>query len=193
MRGSSAGARMTAQAAAEAAVDAVGCGYDATADLRLARAKPAGRLVELADGARPRDLALPGSAVVRGVPAGIAADKGERTRFRSDVLSFAQMSEQVNQSLALAGKIPSGAFNAMFDYRGCWHRDAAATRSLCFDGRFIELYSVEAVRAQLALQERVKQDVPPCWDPQALAEYVTPSISYPSVCAMSRLRDGWAN
>jgi hypothetical protein len=59
----------------------------------------------------------------------------------------------------------------MFDYRGCWHRDAAATRSLCFDGRFVELYSVEAVRAQLALQDRVKQDLPPFWDPPALAEY----------------------
>ncbi|XP_062181034.1 MACPF domain-containing protein NSL1-like [Phragmites australis] len=100
-------------------------------------------------------------AVVVDVPVGIVADEGERTRFRSDVLSFVQMAEQVNQSLSLAGKIPSGAFNAMFDYRGCWHRDAAATRSLCFDGRFVELYSVEAVRAQLALQDRVKQDVPP--------------------------------
>ncbi|KAK3134870.1 hypothetical protein QOZ80_5BG0411820 [Eleusine coracana subsp. coracana] len=164
-------ARMSAQAAAEAAVGAVGCGYDLTCDLRLARAKPAGRLVDL-DGARGRDLALPGGAVVRGAPAGIAADKGERARFRSDVLSFAQMSEQVNQSLSLAGKIPSGAFNAMFDYRGCWHRDAAATRSLCFDARFVELYTVEAARAQLALRERVKQDVPTFWDPRALAEFI---------------------
>ncbi|RLN30882.1 MACPF domain-containing protein NSL1-like [Panicum miliaceum] len=170
MRGSS-GARMTAQGAAEAAVGAVGCGYDLTGDLRLARAKPAGRLVEV-DAGRARELSLPGGAVVAGVPAGIVADKGERTRFRSDVLSFAQMAEQVNQSLSLAGKIPSGAFNAMFDYRGCWHRDAAATRSLCFDGRFVGLYSVEAVRAQLALQDRVKEDLPPFWDPPALAEFI---------------------
>ncbi|XP_062232107.1 MACPF domain-containing protein NSL1-like [Phragmites australis] len=169
MRGS--GARMTAQAAAEAAVGAVGCGYDLTGDLRLGRAKPAGRLVGI-DGARTRELLLPGGAVVADVPVGIVADKGERTRFRSDVLSFVQMAEQVNQSLSLAGKIPSGAFNAMFDYRGCWHRDAAATRNLCFDGRFVELYSVEAVRAQLALQDRVKQDVPPFWDPPALAEFI---------------------
>ncbi|KAG2617613.1 MACPF domain-containing protein NSL1-like [Panicum virgatum] len=170
MRGPS-GARMTAQGAAEAAVGAVGCGYDLTGDLRLARAKPAGRLLEV-DAAPARELSLPGGAVVAGVPAGIVADKGERTRFRSDILSFAQMAEQVNQSLSLAGKIPSGAFNAMFDYRGCWHRDAAATRSLCFDGRFVELYSVEAVRAQLALQDRVKQDLPPFWDPPALAEFI---------------------
>jgi hypothetical protein len=56
----------------------------------LARARPAGRLVEL-DTARARELSLPGGAVVAGVPAGIVADKGERTRFRSDVLSFAQV------------------------------------------------------------------------------------------------------
>ncbi|KAL6848965.1 hypothetical protein ACP4OV_021548 [Aristida adscensionis] len=164
------GGLMAAQAAAEAAVGAVGCGYDLTRDLRLGRAKPAGRLVEVGGGAR--ELALPGGAVVAGVPAGIVADKGERTRFRSDVLSFAQMAEHVNQSLSVSGKIPSGAFNAMFDYRGCWHKDAAATRSLCFDGRFVELYSVEAARASLALQGRVRRDLPPQWDPKALAEFI---------------------
>jgi hypothetical protein len=83
---------MTAQEAAEAAVGAVGCGYDLTGDLRLGRAKPVGRLVEIdAAPARARDLTLPGGAVVPGVPSGIVADKGERTRFRSDVLSFAQV------------------------------------------------------------------------------------------------------
>lgn len=165
------GARMTAQEAAEAAVGAVGCGYDLTGDLRLGRAKPGGRLVEVG-AAGARELSLPGGAVVAGVPAGIVADKGERARFRSDVLSFVQMAEQVNQSLSLAGKIPSGAFNAMFDCRGCWHRDAAATRSLCFDARCVELYRVEAVRAQLALRDRVRDDVPPFWDPRALAEFI---------------------
>ncbi|KAL6618810.1 hypothetical protein ACP70R_033949 [Stipagrostis hirtigluma subsp. patula] len=163
------GGLMAAQDAAEAAVGAVGCGYDLTDDLRLGRAKPAGRLLEMGGA---RELALPGGAVVAGVPAGVVADKGERTRFRSDVLSFVQMAEQVNQSLSVAGKIPSGAFNAMFDYRGCWHRDAAATRSLCFDGRFVELYAVEAVRSHLALQDRVRRDLPPFWDPKALAEFI---------------------
>lgn len=92
MRGSFGARRMTAQEAAEAAVGAVGCGYDLTGDLRLGRAKPAGRLVEIDAAPAPaRDLTLPGGAVVSGVPAGIVADKGERTRFRSDVLSFAQV------------------------------------------------------------------------------------------------------
>lgn len=178
-RGSS-GARMSAQDAAEAAVGAVGCGYDLTGDLRLGRAKPGGRLVDL-DGAgkgpgtspSPRELAFPGGAAVAGVPAGVVAGKGERARFRSDVLPFAHMAEEVNRSLSLpASKIPSGAFNAMFDYRGCWHRDAAATRSLCFDARLVELYSVEAVRASLALRDHVRRDLPPVWDPAALAEFI---------------------
>ncbi|KAG8086377.1 hypothetical protein GUJ93_ZPchr0010g11169 [Zizania palustris] len=165
-------AMMTAQAAAEAAVGAVGCGYDLTCDLRLGRAKPGGRLVDIDSARGEQELLLPGGTVVPGVPAGIVADKGDRTRFRSDVLSFAQMAEQVNQTLSVAGKIPSGAFNTMFDYRGCWNKDAAATRSLCFDGRFVELYAVEAPRAHLALHDRVKRDVPPFWDPSALTEFI---------------------
>ncbi|XP_040379836.1 MACPF domain-containing protein NSL1-like [Oryza brachyantha] len=171
--GQGGGRMMTAQAAAEAAVGAVGCGYDLTSDLRLSRVKPGGRLVDIdgTSGAH-RELVLPGGAVVPSVPVGIVADKGERTRFRSDVLSFAQMAEQVNQTMSVAGKIPSGAFNALFDYRGCWHKDAAATRSLCFDGRFVELYAVEAPRSHLPLLDRVKLDVPPFWDPAALAEFI---------------------
>ena len=59
-------------------------------------------------------LALPDGAVVAGVPARVVSDQGKRALFRSDVLPFAQMAEQVNRSLSLAGsKIPSGAFNAM--------------------------------------------------------------------------------
>ena len=80
-----------------------------------------------------------------------------------------QMAEQVNQSLSVPGKVPPGPLNAMFDYRGCWHRDAASTRSLCFDGRFVELYTVQAPRPRLALHARVARDVPPSWDPPALA------------------------
>jgi hypothetical protein len=93
---------------------------------------------------------------------GVIADKGERMWFCSDVLPFAQMSEQVNQLLSLAGKIPSGVFYVMFDYRGCWHRDIAATRGLCFDGNLVELYSIEVVRVQLTMWDHVKRDVPPC-------------------------------
>jgi len=60
----------------------LGCGYDMTGELRLGHAKPGGRLVDLdtagaGPDASPRELA--------GVPAGVVADKGERTRFRTSL------------------------------------------------------------------------------------------------------------
>ena len=43
----------------------------------------------------------------------------------------------------------------------------------CFYSRFLtSLIIVEAVRAHLVLREDVKRDLPPFWDPAALAEYV---------------------
>ena len=83
-------------AAAERAVAAIGLGYDLCNDVRLTACKPGPRLVEL-DPTRARDLMVPGGVVVADVSASIRCDKGERTRFRSDVLSF----NQVCQSLFL--------------------------------------------------------------------------------------------
>lgn len=80
------------------------------------------------------------------------------------------MAEQFNQDLSLSGKIPSGLFNAMFAFRGCWQKDLSATKSLAFDGWFITLYSIELARAHIVLHDNVKQDVPSSWDPAALAE-----------------------
>lgn len=80
-----------------------------------------------------------------------------------------QMSEQYNKELSLTGKIPSGLFNAMFNYTGCWQKDAAPTKCLAFDGWLITLYNIELTRSQLTLSEQVKQDVPSLWDPAALA------------------------
>lgn len=164
------------QVAAEKAVAAIGMGYDLTADIRLSGCKPGqdgSSLIEL-DRSRSKDLALPGGGgvVVPGVSASIKCDKGERTRFRSDVLSFHQMSEQVNQDLSLSGKIPSGLFNGMFSYRGCWQKDSSNTKSLAFDGWFISLYNIELARSQITLSEYVKNDVPATWDPVALADFI---------------------
>jgi hypothetical protein len=137
----------------EAAVGAVGCGYDLTGDLRLGRAKPVGRLVEI-DAVRARDLTLRGGAVILGCRAGssptrasgIVADKGERTR-----------------STPCSTTAGTGA--------GTW--------SPCFDGRFVELYSVEAMRAQLALQDIVKHDLPPFCDPPRPPSTLLPPPSFP--------------
>ncbi|KAJ9566389.1 hypothetical protein OSB04_002355 [Centaurea solstitialis] len=156
------------QSAAEKAVSVIGSGYDLTSDIRLSAAcKP---LIDHLGGTK--DLLVPGGIVVPDVSTSIKCDKGERTRFRSDVLSFNQMSERLNQDVCLSGKIPSGFFNLMFGYKGCWHKDASTTKTLAFDGCFITLYNIELQRSQIALSHKVKMDVPPSWDPAALAQFI---------------------
>lgn len=84
---------MDPQSAAEKAVSVLGLGYDISKDIRLSACKsgPSGsRLIEL-DETLTRDLVLQGGIVVPNVSASIQCDKGERTRFRSDVLSFNQV------------------------------------------------------------------------------------------------------
>lgn len=80
------------------------------------------------------------------------------------------MSERFNQDLSLSGKIPSGLFNTMFEFKVCWQKDAGAAKGLAFDGWFITLYNIELVRSQITLSENIKQEVPSSWDPEALAE-----------------------
>ncbi|KAL3377219.1 hypothetical protein AABB24_003562 [Solanum stoloniferum] len=166
--------RMDPQTAAERAVSVIGLGYDLTSDIRLTACKigPNGSGLIEVDQKSTKDLLVPGGVVVSNVSTSIKCDKGERTRFRSDALSFSQMSEQLNQELSLSGKIPSGLFNAMFGHKGCWQKDAASTKLLAFDGWFITLYNIELVRSHLTLSEQVKQDVPSSWDPPALAEFI---------------------
>ncbi|KAI8525551.1 hypothetical protein RHMOL_Rhmol13G0239100 [Rhododendron molle] len=163
--------RFDPQSAAEKAVSVIGCGFDLATDLRLSACKAGPSLIEL-DQSRTKDLVVPGGVVVPNVSASIKCDKGERTRFRSDVLSFNQMSEQFNQELGLSGKIPSGLFNTMFGFRGCWQKDATTTKSLAFDGWFISLYNIELARSQIILSEHVKNEVPASWDPAILAEFI---------------------
>ncbi|GMP74591.1 hypothetical protein CsSME_00031978 [Camellia sinensis var. sinensis] len=164
--------RFGPQSAAEKAVSVIGFGYDLSADIRLSGCKPGpsgSTLIEL-DRTTTKHLRVPGGVLVPNVSASIKCDKGERTRFSSDVLSFNQMSEQFNQECALSGKIPSGLFNTMFNFRGCWQKDAASTKSLAFDGWFITLYNIELARSQIILSEQVRKEVPASWDPAALAE-----------------------
>ncbi|KAI3710239.1 hypothetical protein L2E82_40015 [Cichorium intybus] len=162
------------QSAAEQAVSVIGYGYDLTSDIRLTGCKPGpsgSSLIEL-DGTLTKDLVVPGGVVVPNVSPSIKCDKGDRTRFHSDVLSFNHMSEQFNHEISLSGKIPSGFFNSMFGYKGCWQKDAPATKNLAFDGWFITLYNIELAKSQISLSEKVKQEVPSSWDPTALAEFI---------------------
>jgi hypothetical protein len=77
----------------ETAVKSLGKGFDLTADFRLKYCKDgdgsAGddRLVVL-DQTQNRELHIPGFGVFQNVSADINCDKGERTRFRSDILDF---------------------------------------------------------------------------------------------------------
>lgn len=79
------------------------------------------------------------------------------------------MSEQFNQEINLNGKIPSGLFNAMFEFSSCWQKDAANTKTLAFDGVFITLYTVALEKSQMVLRDHVKKAVPSSWEPDALA------------------------
>ena len=80
------------------------------------------------------------------------------------------MSEQYNKEVSLSGKIPSGLFNTMFGFTGCWQKDAAPTKALAFDGWLITLYNIELARSNLKLSQHVIQEVPSTWDAAALAE-----------------------
>ncbi|KAK8945580.1 MACPF domain-containing protein [Platanthera guangdongensis] len=162
------------QKAAEIAIASIGLGYDVAADIRLKyckRESPDPCLIEL-DGDATQDIVLPGGITVPSVPKAIKCDKGERMRFRSDVLSFQQMSEQFNQALSLSGKIPSGLFNHMFEFSNSWQKDAANTKTLAFDGWFITLYTVALAKSHIELRTHVKESVPSSWDPAALASSV---------------------
>lgn len=160
-----------AHSAAESAIGAIGRGYDITNDLRLSYCKGDSRLIEL-DSDLKHEALLPGGITVPNVSKSIKCDKGERMRFRSDVLSFQQMSEQFNQELNISGKIPSGLFNAMFEFTGSWQKDASATKHLAFDGWFISLYNIVLTRSHIVMRDAVKQEVPSAWDPVALAGFI---------------------
>ncbi|CAJ2649242.1 unnamed protein product [Trifolium pratense] len=163
-----------AHKAAEIAIGSIGRGYDISSDIRLKFCKGDSinsRLIEI-DEDDVREVVLPGGVSLPNVSKLIKCDKGERTRFRSDVLSFQQMTEQFNQELSLTGKIPSGLFNSMFEFSGSWQKDAAHTKTLAFDGVLITLYTVALEKSQMVLCDHVKKAVPSSWDPPALARFI---------------------
>nr|GEY77872.1 MACPF domain-containing protein At4g24290-like [Tanacetum cinerariifolium] len=86
--------KLPANEAAKVAIESIGCGYDISLDLRLKYRKSL--LIEIDnnndndDEDEGRDIVLPGGLLISNVSKSIKCDKGERTRFRSDVLSFQQ-------------------------------------------------------------------------------------------------------
>ncbi|KAG4156761.1 hypothetical protein ERO13_D02G017200v2 [Gossypium hirsutum] len=154
------------------AMEALGKGYDITGDFRLKYAK--GTRLLVLDETNKRDIVFPGAAsfTMKEVSQDIRLDKGDRIRFKSDVLEFNQMSELLNQKSSIQGKVPSGYLNSIFDLSGNWLHDAADTKTLAFDGYFISLYYLHLTASPLVLNDRVKKSVPPHWDPAALSRFI---------------------
>ncbi|KAH1096115.1 hypothetical protein J1N35_013036 [Gossypium stocksii] len=154
------------------AMEALGKGYDITGDFRLKYAK--GTRLLVLDETNKRDIVFPSAAsfTMKDVSQDIRLDKGDRIRFKSDVLEFNQMSELLNQKSSIQGKVPSGYLNSIFDLSGNWLHDAADTKNLAFDGYFISLYYLHLTASPLVLNDRVKKSVPPHWDPAALSRFI---------------------
>ncbi|XP_030468120.1 MACPF domain-containing protein At1g14780 isoform X2 [Syzygium oleosum] len=156
----------------EEALASLGRGFDLTSDFRLRFCKGEERLVQLNE-TEKRTLVIPGFGPVNNVPADIRCDKGERSRYQSDILEFSKMSEFFNQKSAVPGKIPSGLFNSMFGFQSnCWANDAAQIKYLGLDGYFIVLFNLHIDRYPLVLADEVCKAVPSTWDPSALARFI---------------------
>ncbi|CAN1346592.1 MACPF domain-containing protein At1g14780 [Linum perenne] len=82
------------------------------------------------------------------------------------------MSELLNQRSSIQGKVPSGYCNALFDLSGDWLFDATDTKYLAFDGYFISLYNLHLTASPLVLHDKVKNSVPPRWDPALLSRFI---------------------
>ncbi|XWS69494.1 hypothetical protein CRYUN_Cryun04dG0183800 [Craigia yunnanensis] len=163
---------MSSNGIVEKAVSSLGRGFDLTSDLRLKYCKGNERLILLNETGK-REIAIPGFGVIRDVPVDIKSDKGDRTRYQSDILNFNQMAELFNQKCSIPGKIPSGQFNSMFGFQsGSWAKDAANTKYLGLDGYFIILFILHIHRYPLLLSDEVLNDVPSSWDPCALARFI---------------------
>ncbi|CAK9155985.1 unnamed protein product, partial [Ilex paraguariensis] len=158
------------------AIDSLGLGFDFASDFRLKFAKKClnGERLVVLDEKNKRDIVIPGGGggVIEGVSEDIRVDKGDRIRFKSDVLEFSQMSELVNQKSSVQGKIPSGYINALFDLTGAWLNDAADAKYLAFDGYFISLCYLHLTASPLVLKDEVKKAVPSHWDPALLSRFI---------------------
>lgn len=79
-------------AAVEKAVRCLGRGFDMTGDLRLKHCKDSGGCLVLRSGenaaAEAAKVIVPGFGIVADVPADVKCGKGDRIRFKSDVLEF---------------------------------------------------------------------------------------------------------
>ncbi|KAJ0093554.1 hypothetical protein Patl1_25796 [Pistacia atlantica] len=130
-----------------------GKGFDLTSDFKLKYCKGKERLVLLNE---MHDINFPDFGSIKNVSINIKCDKGDLTRYQSDILKFNKLRNLVwatsKHDVYLmshfsvvhwswrAGKIPSGYFNAMFNLEsGSWVSDVAHTKYWRLDGYFITL------------------------------------------------------
>ncbi|KAL4204433.1 hypothetical protein AMTRI_Chr01g109810 [Amborella trichopoda] len=154
-------------------IQALGRGFDVTADIRLLYCKgvAGSRLVHVEED-HTKDLELPQGLLIPNVSTDIECLLGKSFRETSEVLGFREMVEYFNKKASIPGSIPLGSFNAMFNFTGCRQVDAAATRSLAMDGYFITLFEVRLAKAPLVLRKDVKSSVPQTWEPSSLASFI---------------------
>lgn len=155
------------------AANALGRGFDVTSDFRLGFAKGSSgsRLVEI-DETNTQDIVAPGDVVIPNVSVDIRCDKGEKTHYASEVLTFTQMCGRFNQAGAIDGKMPLGLFNNMFSFTGPWQTDLHATKALALDGWFVKLYNLQLTRTPLTLRDDIRRAIPSSWEPKALASFI---------------------
>ncbi|RWW52471.1 hypothetical protein BHE74_00041121 [Ensete ventricosum] len=158
--------------AVETALRCLGRGFDVACDFRPEYCRGKQRLLVINEEEK-REIAVPGFGTLKDVSVDIKCDKGDRIRYQSDVLEFNQMSELFNHRSSMAGKIPSGLFNYMFDLDGrAWAQEASNTKCLAIDGYFITLLELRIEHHPLALADHVVRDVPLTWDPCAIARFI---------------------
>ncbi|KAJ8471891.1 hypothetical protein OPV22_026234 [Ensete ventricosum] len=158
--------------AVETALRCLGRGFDVACDFRPEYCRGKQRLLVINEEEK-REIAVPGFGTLKDVSVDIKCDKGDRIRYQSDVLEFNQMSELFNHRSSMAGKIPSGLFNYMFNLDGrAWAQEASNTKCLAIDGYFITLLELRIEHHPLALADHVVRDVPSTWDPCAIARFI---------------------
>lgn len=156
-------------------IQALGRGFDVTSDIRLLYCKgaPGSRLIYL-DDQITKELVFSddGSVVIPNVPVDVEFSKGERTTEATPVYSFYEMAKYFNMKSNLAGDVPLGSFNAMFNFTGSWQLDASSTKSLAMIGYIVPLFEVRLEITDLVLLQKVKRAVPYSWDPASLASFI---------------------
>lgn len=155
-------------------IQALGRGFDVTADTRLLYCKgaPGSRLIEVDEG-QNRDFTFDGGcSILKDVPADVEVTEENSGRETTPVYNFSEMAEYFNKKSGLYVSLPLGSFNSMFSLTGSWKVDEATTKSLAMDGYYIPLFKVSLTDSVLALKEDIKRAVPRSWDPPALASFI---------------------